>query len=97
MANEEYMQYMDEALALRDNLAAATGYDKTQQGCAIRAKVRKGVALRPLRIPGHETGGHVHRRFSSLLPHRLCYRWGKKGRILLVVTVMMDTGEVCYP
>ena len=29
---EEYMQYMDEALALRDNLAAATGYDKTQQG-----------------------------------------------------------------
>ena len=24
---EEYMQYVDEALALRDNLAAATGYD----------------------------------------------------------------------
>ena len=29
---EEYMQYVDEALALRDNLAAATGYDKTEAG-----------------------------------------------------------------
>ena len=32
---EEYMQYMDEALALRDNLAAATGYDTTQQGLSL--------------------------------------------------------------
>ena len=43
---EEYMQYMDEALALRDNLAAATGYDKTQQG-RYEPKCESGAALRP--------------------------------------------------
>ena len=41
---EEYMKYVDEALALRDNLAAATGYDKKP---AVPARVRKRAALRP--------------------------------------------------
>ena len=42
---EEYMQYMDEALALRDNLAAAPVM--TRRSRAVRAKVRKRAALRP--------------------------------------------------
>ena len=64
---EEYMQYMDEALALRDNLAAATGYDKTQQG-GTRQSAKSG------RLYGHDrdrarSWGHVHRRAAALEQH----------------------------
>lgn len=61
---EEYMQYMDEALALRDNLAAATGYDKTQQGGASQsAKVGGFTAMtqdQGTKLEGMFTGGLQH-------------------------------------
>ena len=48
---EEYMKYVDEALALRDNLAAATGYDKTEAGGtitrAVRARAPKPAVFQP--------------------------------------------------
>ncbi len=61
---DEYMQYVDEALALRDNLAAATGYDKTQQGGASQsAKVGGFTAMtqeQGTKMEGMFTGGLQH-------------------------------------
>ena len=61
---DEYMQYVDEALALRDNLAAATGYDKTQQGGASQsAKVGGFTAMtqdQGTKLEGMFTGGLQH-------------------------------------
>ena len=61
---DEYMQYVDEALALRDNLAAATGYDKTQQGGAsLSAKAGGFTAMtqdQGTKLEGMFTGGLQH-------------------------------------
>ena len=74
---EEYMQYMDEALALRDNLAAATGYDKTEAG-RHQPKCESGRLYGHDAGPGHEAGGHVHRRAAALEQHGRPA--GKRGR-----------------
>jgi hypothetical protein len=61
---EEYMQYMDEALALRDNLAAATGYDKTQQGGTSQSAKAGGFTAmtqdQGTKLEGMFTGGLQH-------------------------------------
>ena len=61
---EEYMQYMDEALALRDNLAAATGYDKTQQGGTAQSAKTGGFNAmtqdQGTKLEGMFTGGLQH-------------------------------------
>ncbi len=61
---DEYMQYMDEALALRDNLAAATGYDKTQQGGASQSAKAGGFTAmtqdQGTKLEGMFTGGLQH-------------------------------------
>ena len=61
---DEYMQYVDEALALRDNLAAATGYDKTQQGGASQSAKAGGFTAmtqdQGTKLEGMFTGGLQH-------------------------------------
>ena len=61
---DEYMQYVDEALALRDNLAAATGYDKTQQGGASQSAKAGGFTAmtqdQGTTLEGMFTGGLQH-------------------------------------
>ena len=61
---EEYMQYMDEALALRDNLAAATGYDKTEAGGTSQSAKAGGYTAmtydQGTKLEGMFTGGFQH-------------------------------------
>lgn len=42
---EEWMSYVDEALAIRDSLAAATGYDKTASGSSQSGKAGSYAAI----------------------------------------------------
>ena len=80
---EEYMQYMDEALALRDNLAAATGYDKTQQGgTSQRAKAGGFTAMT------QDQGTKLEGMFTSGLQH-----WSSMDDRLESVVEKMDTAE----
>ena len=80
---EEYMQYMDEALALRDNLAAATGYDKTQQGGTSQSAKAGGFTAMT-----HDQGTKLEGMFTSGLQH-----WSSMDDRLESVVEKMDTAE----
>lgn len=80
---EEYMQYVDEALALRDNLAAATGYDKTEAGgTSQRAKAGGFTAMT------QDQGTKLEGMFTSGLQH-----WSSMDDNLESVVEKMDTAE----
>ena len=80
---EEYMQYVDEALALRDNLAAATGYDKTEAGgTSQRAKAGGFTAMT------QDQGTKLEGMFTSGLQH-----WSSMDDRLESVVEKMDTAE----
>ena len=80
---EEYMQYMDEALALRDNLAAATGYDKTEAGGTSQsAKVGGYTAMT------QDQGTKLEGMFTGGLQH-----WSSMDDRLESVSEKMDTAE----
>lgn len=80
---EEYMKYVDEALALRDNLAAATGYDKTEaDGTSQSAKAGGFTAMtqdQGTKLDGMFTGGLQH--------------WSSMDDRLESVVEKMDTAE----
>lgn len=80
---EEYMQYMDEALALRDNLAAATGYDKTQQGGTSQSAKAGGFTAMT-----QDQGTKLDGMFTSGLQH-----WSSMDDGLESVVEKMDTAE----
>ena len=80
---EEYMQYMDEALALRDNLAAATGYDKTQQGGTSQSAKAGGFTAMT-----QDQGTKLEGMFASGLQH-----WSSMDDRLESVVEKMDTAE----
>lgn len=80
---EEYMQYMDEALALRDNLAAATGYDKTQQGGTSQSAKAGGFTAMT-----QDQGTKLEGMFTSGLQH-----WSSMDNRLESVAEKMDTAE----
>ena len=80
---EEYMQYMDEALALRDNLAAATGYDKTQQGGTSQSAKAGGFTAMT-----HDQGTKLEGMFTGGLQH-----WSSMDDRLESVVEKMDTAE----
>ena len=80
---EEYMQYMDEALALRDNLAAATGYDKTQQGGTSQSAKAGGFTAMT-----QDQGTKLEGMFTSGLQH-----WSSMDEQLESVVEKMDTAE----
>ena len=80
---EEYMQYVDEALALRDNLAAATGYDKTEaDGTSQSAKAGGFTAMT------QDQGTKLEGMFTSGLQH-----WSSMDDRLESVVEKMDTAE----
>ena len=61
---DEYMQYVNEAIAMRDDLAAATGYDKMQEeGTSQSAKAGGFNAMtqdQGTKLEGMFTGGLQH-------------------------------------
>lgn len=80
---EEYMKYVDEALALRDNLAAATGYDKTEaDGTSQSAKAGGFTAMT------QDQGTKLEGMFTSGLQH-----WSSMDDNLESVVEKMDTAE----
>lgn len=80
---EEYMLYMDEALALRDNLAAATGYDKTQQGGTSQSAKAGGFTAMT-----QDQGTKLEGMFTSGLQH-----WSSMDNRLESVVEKMNTAE----
>ena len=80
---EEYMKYMDEALALRDNLAAATGYDKTQQGGTSQSAKAGGFTAMT-----QDQGTKLEGMFTGGLQH-----WSSMDDRLESVVEKMDTAE----
>ena len=80
---EEYMKYMDEALALRDNLAAATGYDKTEAGGTNQSAKAGGFTAMT-----QDQGTKLEGMFTSGLQH-----WSSMDDRLESVVEKMDTAE----
>lgn len=80
---EEYMQYVDEALALRDNLAAATGYDKTEAGGTSQSAKAGGFTAMT-----QDQGTKLEGMFTSGLQH-----WSCMDDRLESVAEKMDTAE----
>ncbi len=58
---DEYMKYVDEAMKLRDELAAATGYDKISQKAASQSASSKGF-----QTMSQDTGEELNGRFTAL-------------------------------
>ena len=80
---EEYMQYVDEALALRDNLAAATGYDKTEDGGTSQSAKAGGFTAMT-----QDQGTKLEGMFTGGLQH-----WSSMDDRLESVVEKMDTAE----
>lgn len=80
---EEYMKYVDEALALRDNLAAATGYDKTEAGGTSQSAKAGGFTAMT-----QDQGTKLEGMFTSGLQH-----WSSMDERLESVAEKMDTAE----
>ncbi|MFQ7332326.1 MAG: hypothetical protein ACLRO3_16035 [Parabacteroides distasonis] len=80
---EEYMQYMDEALALRDNLAAATGYDKTEAGGTSQSAKAGGYTAMT-----YDQGTKLEGMFTGGLQH-----WSSMDDRLESVSEKIDTAE----
>lgn len=80
---EEYMKYVDEALALRDNLAAATGYDKTEAGGTSQSAKAGGFTAMT-----QDQGTKLEGMFTSGLQH-----WSSMDDRLESVVEKMDTAE----
>ena len=80
---EEYMQYMDEALALRDNLAAAMGYDKTEAGGTSQSAKAGGYTAMT-----YDQGTKLEGMFTGGLQH-----WSSMDDRLESVSEKMDTAE----
>lgn len=80
---EEYMKYVDEALALRDNLAAATGYDKTEAGGTSQSAKAGGFTAMT-----QDQGTKLEGMFTSGLQH-----WSSMDERLESVAEKMNTAE----
>lgn len=60
--NAEYMGYIEEAMKLRDELAAATGYDKISQESYSQSSSSRGFGTEM----AHEDAGELSGRFTAL-------------------------------
>ena len=60
--NSEYMGYIEEAMKLRDELAAATGYDKISQESTSQSSTSRGFGTEMT----HEDAGELSGRFTAL-------------------------------
>lgn len=59
---DEYMGYVEEAMKLRDELAAATGYDKISQESTSQSSTSRGFGTEMT----HEDAGELSGRFTAL-------------------------------
>lgn len=59
---DEYMQYVEEAMKLRDELAAATGYDKIANESTSQSSTSRGFGTEMT----HEDAGELSGRFTAL-------------------------------
>ena len=82
LANE-YLRYVEEAVDLRDKLAAATGYDKTQQGGTSQSAKAGGYTAMT-----QDQGTKLEGMFTSGLQH-----WSSMDDRLESVVEKMDTAE----
>lgn len=57
----KYMGYVNEAMKLRDDLAAATGYDKISQSSSSQSSTKVGFETM-----SQDTGGELNGRFTAL-------------------------------
>lgn len=80
---DEYLQYVEEAVDLRDKLAAATGYDKTQQGGTGQSAKAGGYTAMT-----YDQGTKLEGMFTSGLQH-----WSSMDDRLESVSEKMDTAE----
>ena len=80
---EEYKQYMDEALALRENLAAATGDDMTEAGGTSQSAKAGGYTAMT-----YDQGTKLEGMFTGGLQH-----WSSMDDRLESVSEKMDTAE----
>lgn len=80
---DEYLQYVEEAVDLRDKLAAATGYDKTQQGGMSQSAKAGGFTAMT-----QDQGTKLEGMFTSGLQH-----WSSMDDRLESVVEKMDTAE----
>ena len=80
---DEYLQYVEEAVDLRDNLAAATGYDKTQQGGTSQSAKAGGYTAMT-----YDQGTKLEGMFTGGLQH-----WSSMDDRLESVVEKMDTAE----
>ena len=80
---DEYLQYVEEAVDLRDKLAAATGYDKTQQGGTSQSAKAGGYTAMT-----QDQGTKLEGMFTSGLQH-----WSSMDDRLESVVEKMDTAE----
>ena len=80
---DEYLRYVEEAVDLRDNLAAATGYDKTQQGGTSQSAKAGGFTAMT-----QDQGTKLEGMFTGGLQH-----WSSMDDRLESVSEKMDTAE----
>ena len=80
---DEYLQYVEEAVDLRDKLAAATGYDKTQQGGMSQSAKAGGFTAMT-----QDQGTKLEGMFTGGLQH-----WSSMDDRLESVVEKMDTAE----
>ena len=80
---DEYLQYVEEAVDLRDKLAAATGYDKTQQGGMSQSAKAGGFTAMT-----QDQGTKLEGLFTGGLQH-----WSSMDDRLESVVEKMDTAE----
>ena len=80
---DEYLQYVEEAVDLRDKLAAATGYDKTQQGGTSQSAKAGGFTAMT-----QDQGTKLEGMFTGGLQH-----WSSMDDRLESVVEKMDTAE----
>ena len=80
---DEYLQYVEEAVDLRDELAAATGYDKTQQGGTSQSAKAGGYTAMT-----YDQGTKLEGMFTGGLQH-----WSSMDDRLESVSEKMDTAE----
>ena len=80
---DEYLRYVEEAVDLRDKLAAATGYDKTQQGGTSQSAKAGGYTAMT-----YDQGSKLEGMFTGGLQH-----WSSMDDRLESVSEKMDTAE----
>ena len=88
--HNEYMGYIEEAMKLRNELAAATGYDKTSQESTSQSSTKRGFGTEMT----HEDAGELSGRFTAL---QITGEEIKNQNIIrsgLLKAIAVDTGDI---